>query len=171
MASTKKLVSRILTSSIEKRDWEKVLKKSEKRIIDYILANLKTVMSQTISDLASNTQSSEITISRFCKKLGFSGLQSLKIALASEVYSQDELVSQEINPNDSYKLIAEKLFSSITDGLQDTLKLIDFEQLEKAVQLIKKCSSNLCIWLWQFFYSLPRYRNTFYAFWHSYKSL
>ena len=39
--------------------------KSEKRIIDYILANLKTVMSQTISDLASNTQSSEITISRF----------------------------------------------------------------------------------------------------------
>lgn len=41
--------------------------KSEKRIIDYILANLKTVMSQTISDLASNTQSSEITISRFCK--------------------------------------------------------------------------------------------------------
>lgn len=119
--------------------------KSEKRIIDYILANLKTVMSQTISDLASNTQSSEITISRFCKKLGFSGLQSLKIALASEVYSQDELVSQEINPNDSYKLIAEKLFSSITDGLQDTLKLIDFEQLEKAVQLIKN-AHQICVY-------------------------
>ena len=107
--------------------------KSEKRIIDYILANLKTVMSQTISDLASNTQSSEITISRFCKKLG------------SEVYSQDELVSQEINPNDSYKLIAEKLFSSITDGLQDTLKLIDFEQLEKAVQLIKN-AHQICVY-------------------------
>ena len=33
------------------------------------------------------------------------------------VYSQDELVSQEINPNDSYKLIAEKLFSSIVCGI------------------------------------------------------
>ena len=62
-------------------------------------------MSQTISDLASNTQSfGNYYFSFFVKKLGFSGLQSLKIALASEVYSQDELVSQEINPNDSYKL-------------------------------------------------------------------
>ena len=68
--------------------------KSEKRIIDYI-ANLKTVMIQ-IHDLWP-----EITISRFCKKLGYS---------IYEIYSQDELVSQEINPNDSYKLIAEKLF-------------------------------------------------------------
>ena len=51
----------------------------------------------------------------------------------------------EQNPNDSYKLIAEKLFSSITDGLQDTLKLIDFEQLEKAVQLIKN-AHQICVY-------------------------
>lgn len=119
--------------------------KSEKRIIDYILANLKTVMSQTISDLSTYTQSSEITISRFCKKLGYSGLQSLKIALASEVFSQDELVSQEINTHDSYKTIAEKLFSSITDGLQDTLKLLDYQQVEKAVNLI--CNARqICVY-------------------------
>lgn len=121
------------------------LTKSEKRITDYILNNLKTVMSQTISDLATQTKSSEITISRFCKKLGFSGLQSLKIALASEIYSQEELVSQEINPNDSYKIIAEKLFSSITDGLQDTLKLLDFAQVEKAIKLITK-AHQICVY-------------------------
>ncbi len=112
------------------------MSKSEKRIVDYILLNEKTIMTQTISDLALSTKTSEITISRFCKKLGFSGLQSLKIALASEIYSQTELVSQEINSSDSYKIIAEKLFSSITDGLQDTLKLLDFSQIEKAVNLI-----------------------------------
>ena len=48
--------------------------KSEKKIADYILANEKSVMSQTISDLAVKAQSSEITVSRFCKKLGFNGL-------------------------------------------------------------------------------------------------
>lgn len=121
------------------------LTKSEKRITDYILNNLKIVMSQTISDLATQTKSSEITISRFCKKFGFSGLQSLKIALASEVYSQEELVSQEINPHDSYAIIAEKLFSSISDGLQDTLKLLDFTQVEQAIKLITK-ARQICVY-------------------------
>ena len=110
--------------------------KSEKRITDYILSNKKSVMKQTISDLAENTDTAEITISRFCKKLGFSGLQSFKIALASEIYTQAELVTQEINPSDSYKAISEKMFSSITDGLCDTLKLLDFQEIEKAVNLI-----------------------------------
>lgn len=145
--------------------------KSEKRIINYILANLKIVMGQTISDLASNTQSSEITISRFRKKLGFSGLQSLKIALASEVYSQDELVSQEINPNDSYKLIAEKLFSSIIDGLQDTLKLIDFKQLERAVHLIKN-AHQICVYGFGNSFTVCKDIETrFMRFWYTYKSL
>ena len=48
--------------------------KSEKRIIDYILANEKMVIGQTISDLATNKNSSEVTILRFCKKLSFNGL-------------------------------------------------------------------------------------------------
>lgn len=119
--------------------------KSEKKIADYILANEKSVMSQTISDLAVKAQSSEITVSRFCKKLGFNGLQSFKIALAGEVFSKDELLSQEINPHDSYKTIAEKLFSSIADGLQDTLKLLDFEEINKAVDLISK-ARQICVY-------------------------
>ena len=119
--------------------------KSEKRIIDYILANEKMVIGQTISDLATNTNSSEVTISRFCKKLGFNGLQSLKIALASEVFSRDELISQEINTNDSYRTIAEKLFLSIADGLQDTLKLLDFNEIKKAVDLIST-ARQICVY-------------------------
>lgn len=110
--------------------------KSEKRITDYILANGQAVMGQTISDLAGSTGSSEITISRFCKKLGFSGLQSLKIALAGELYTPSEQVSQEIDPADSPQMIAKKLFASITEGLQDTLQLLDFGEVQKAVDFI-----------------------------------
>lgn len=51
------------------------LTKSERRIADYITAVPERVLAQTISDIASATESSEITVSRFCKKLGFSGLQ------------------------------------------------------------------------------------------------
>ena len=50
------------------------LTKSERRIADYIVAAPEEIMEQTISDIANATESSEITVSRFCKKLGFSGL-------------------------------------------------------------------------------------------------
>ena len=51
------------------------LTKSERRIADYIVDHTDEVMEQTVSDLAVHAQSSEITISRFCKKLGCSGLK------------------------------------------------------------------------------------------------
>ena len=52
--------------------------RTEKRITDYISEHMGEVMEQTISELAAAVGSSEITISRFCKKLGFSGLQSFR---------------------------------------------------------------------------------------------
>ena len=52
--------------------------RTEKRIADYISEHMGEVMEQTISELAAAVGSSEITISRFCKKLGFSGLQSFR---------------------------------------------------------------------------------------------
>ena len=54
------------------------LTKAERRIADYIVENEKQIMGQTIADIAEETKSSEITVSRFCKKLGFNGLYSNK---------------------------------------------------------------------------------------------
>ena len=48
------------------------LTKSEKKIADYISAHRHEIMGQTVAELAQGSGSSEITISRFCKKLGFS---------------------------------------------------------------------------------------------------
>ena len=110
---------------------------SERRIADYIDAHAKEIMEQTISELASHTQSSEITISRFCKKLGFSGLQGLKISLASDIFSSDESIYQDIRMDDSCEVVAGKLFQNITDGLQDTLKLLNFDDVHKAVLLLR----------------------------------
>lgn len=114
------------------------LTKSEQRIADYIIAHPDNIMGETIAELASHTKSSEITVSRFCKKLGFSGLQSLKIALAAELSHDDDERYQDIHPQDSYSDVAGKVFQNITDGLQDTLKLLDFTAVEKAVDAIVK---------------------------------
>lgn len=112
------------------------LTKSERRIADYIAENEKNIMEQTISDIAVKTKSSEITVSRFCKKLGFSGLQSLKIALAGELLGPDESIYLDIQKADSYEAIAGKLFRNINDGLQDTLKVLDFNAIENAIGVL-----------------------------------
>lgn len=114
------------------------LTKSEQRIARYIMENAARIMEQTIPELAGNTKSSEITISRFCKKLGFSGLQALKIALAAELSNAGEIEFREIGDKDTEEQVAAKVFQNIMDGLQDTLKILDFQQVAKAVQVLQK---------------------------------
>lgn len=113
------------------------LTKSEQRIASYIMENAARIMEQTIPELAGNTKSSEITISRFCKKLGFSGLQALKIALAAELSNAGEMEFREIGDKDTDEQVAAKVFQNIMDGLQDTLKILDFQQVAKAVQVLQ----------------------------------
>lgn len=112
------------------------LTRAEKAIALYISEHADDIMEQTISTIATATSSAEITVSRFCKKLGFQGLQGLKISLATEVYSLRENRYQSINPEDSSRDIACKMFQNIMDGLHDTLKILDFQAVENAARAL-----------------------------------
>ncbi|MGM9540400.1 MurR/RpiR family transcriptional regulator [Anaerovibrio sp.] len=114
------------------------LTKSEQRIADYITNHADEIMDKTIPELARNTNSAEITISRFCKKLGFSGLQGLKIALAAELSSAGDVRFQEIQKDDSYEQVAGKVFGSISEGLQDTLKILDYDAVDRAIAVLSR---------------------------------
>ncbi|MCR5758246.1 MAG: MurR/RpiR family transcriptional regulator [Selenomonas sp.] len=128
----KQQVLPILSSAYEN------LTKSEKNIADYISEHKEMIMRETVAEIAKHTGSSEITISRFCKKVGFSGLQELKIALAAELSSAIETPYQEINVKDNEEVVGRKIFRNITDGLQDTLKILDFSLISAAVDLLGK---------------------------------
>ena len=112
------------------------LTRAEKAIALYISEHADDIMEQTISTIAAATSSAEITVSRFCKKLGFQGLQGLKISLAAEVYSLRENRYQSISPEDSSRDIACKMFQNIMDGLHDTLKILDFQAVENAAHAL-----------------------------------
>lgn len=112
------------------------LTKAEQKISDYILQNPADVVHMTISELAEASLSAEATIFRLCRKLGFPGFQGLKIALAGDIFTPMESVSREVNVDDSIDLFSAKIFANINEGLQDTLKLIDYAALEKAIQVL-----------------------------------
>lgn len=110
--------------------------KSEQKLASYISTYPQQVMKQTISEIAEKTKTSEVTVSRFCRKAGFSGLQDLKLSLSGEIFTPLESVFQDIKVDDSVEYIAKKLFGNISTGLQDTLKILDFSALEAAAEKI-----------------------------------
>lgn len=57
---------------------------SENEIGQYVVHHTESVTSSTITEIAKSTGTSEASINRFCKKLGFKGFQSFKIALVQE---------------------------------------------------------------------------------------
>lgn len=118
------------------RSTYKNLTKSEQKIADYILNNPKTVIHMTIAELAEAATSGEATAFRFCHKLGFSGFQELKMALAGDVLSPMKSLSQEVNLDDKPREISHKVFKNIIDDLQATLKILDYQELNRAVDAI-----------------------------------
>lgn len=110
--------------------------KSQQKIADYISEHPHEAIRQSISEIAENTGSSEITISRFCHQVGFNGLQDLKIALASEIFTPLESICQDIGLQDTLQEISSKVFFNTINSLQDTLKDLDYGAINQAIDLI-----------------------------------
>ena len=114
------------------------LTKSEQKLADYILKNPADVMHMTMSELADATSSADATVFSFCHKLGFSGFQGLKQALAGDLFSPAESLSQEVNADDTPRDITRKVFQDMIDALQETQKMLDYKALEQAIDLVSK---------------------------------
>ena len=56
--------------------------KAEKKIADFLMQDPTRVLPLFITDLAEKSGTSEATVVRFAKRLGFEGYQQLKIAIA-----------------------------------------------------------------------------------------
>ena len=81
--------------------------KSEKKIADVLLQKPDNVLSLYISDFAKVCKTSEATIVRFAKHLGFDGYQQFKIAIAQEAKTHP--INERIKYDDSAAEIFQKV--------------------------------------------------------------
>ena len=116
------------------------LTRSEQKLADYILKNPSDVMHMTMSELADATSSADATVFRFCHKLGFSGFQGMKQALAGDLFSPAESLSQEVSADDTPQDITRKVFQDMIDALQETRKMLNYEALEQSIELISRAT-------------------------------
>ncbi|KIL43645.1 MurR/RpiR family transcriptional regulator [Jeotgalibacillus campisalis] len=108
----------------------------ELKIADFILNDPQNIIHLTITQFAEELNVADSTVFRFCKRIGFTGYQSMKISLASEVVTPIKNIHDEITEADDMKTLAEKVFRSNMKTLEDTMQIIDAAQLEKAAQFI-----------------------------------
>ena len=121
------------------------LGKAEKRVADWIMENPGDILPLSIVELAEKCDSSEATIVRFAKKLGFSGYQELKISLAQE--NRSTIVNANMSASDGAFDIYEKVCNDIYCSLERTKKVLDKDALEKTSQAIRSAGKIIILGL------------------------
>ncbi|MDR0361544.1 MAG: MurR/RpiR family transcriptional regulator [Planctomycetota bacterium] len=101
------------------------LPRAEKAVAKYIINTPESVRSVTLNILANETKSSEASIIRLSRRLGFDGFTSLKQALMFALVDQNPIVTQEILPDDSISSIMAKLINDTNQILRDTRALVN----------------------------------------------
>ncbi|MDZ3832198.1 MAG: MurR/RpiR family transcriptional regulator [Sphingopyxis sp.] len=109
------------------------LPKGARRIADYVIEHAQDVMQMSVTDLAEATSSSEGSVVNFCKKLGLSGFQQLKLGLAQESVKPVQFIHEDLDEGDDMATVCRKIFHSGIQALSDSLSVLDHRMLEQAV--------------------------------------
>jgi DNA-binding MurR/RpiR family transcriptional regulator len=108
------------------------------RIADFILTNAAEVVHMSVTEVAEGAEASEGSVVALCQQLGARGFQQVKIALARDLVQPVQFIHEDLAPDDDTPTVIEKIFRGNMQALQDTLKVLDPVQMQRAVGLILK---------------------------------
>jgi DNA-binding MurR/RpiR family transcriptional regulator len=109
---------------------------SEKKIAVYVLENYNQILNYTITELAEKVDTSDASVIRFCRSIGYKGYQDFKINLARDIVPANKILDPELDREDAPEDICQKIFFSEIAVLKDTLALLDIKMLKKAAEMI-----------------------------------
>ncbi|MEH7249012.1 MurR/RpiR family transcriptional regulator [Neobacillus niacini] len=110
---------------------------SERKIAHFILENPRSILDSTVNDIGIQAKTSGAAVIRLCKSLGLNGFQDLKVRIAGDlVKSVEQQGYRDIEPGESFFSIARKTTSNSIQSIRDTEEIINYEELERAVQTL-----------------------------------
>ena len=112
------------------------LRKSEKKVADFVMQTRSSVVQMRIVDLAAAAEVSEPTVLRFCRALGFDGFQDFKLTLAQNVATNNSYQQFRLDSRDSVEQFKEKIFDSTVGNLVRVKNDLDADNLERAIQVL-----------------------------------
>ncbi|WP_245209336.1 MurR/RpiR family transcriptional regulator [Rhizobium sullae] len=107
-----------------------------RRIADYISNHAVEVVHMSVTELAERAEASEGSVVALCQQLGARGFQQLKIALARDLVQPVQFIQEDLTREDDVPTVIEKIFRANLQALQDTLNVVDTNQMSRAVTAI-----------------------------------
>lgn len=121
------------------------LNPSEMKVAKYILNYSDEIVGMPIGELAEKSNVSKAAVVRLSKTLGFNGYRDFAIEITGEIASQrpDENGYTDIQPGDKLDTIIKNVCLNNRKAIEDTLHVLDFEEVRKAVNAIHKAKQIL----------------------------
>ncbi|XVV15460.1 MurR/RpiR family transcriptional regulator [Actinoplanes sp. CA-131856] len=115
------------------------LSPAEQRVARVVIDEAATAAGLTITDLAERAGSSETTVIRFCRAMGFAGYSQLRLTLAAEAgrsVTDEEPVGSDISESDDLAQVVKKIAFADARAVEETASQIDIAVLEQVVGLV-----------------------------------
>lgn len=127
---------------IKIRDMKDSLTPVEKTLAEYILDNLEEIPHLSIKSLAQLTKTSDASVLRFCKTMGYSGYRSFIVSISASLGSMDEEQKHQytdIQPGDDLTTIISNISRNNIKSIEDTLSVINKDSIARAVKVLREC--------------------------------
>ncbi|HVX07356.1 MurR/RpiR family transcriptional regulator [Humibacter sp.] len=115
---------------------------SMKRIAEVVIARPQAVLEMTISELARLCDTSETTLVRFARTLGFPGYAAMKLQMAAELAAEtaqlgaDSSYGSDIAPTDTLAETVAKISGSELFGIRETAASLDLDTLQSVIDAV-----------------------------------
>jgi len=123
------------------------LSKSEKRVAEYIQKHMDEAVVLTLQGLAEKCDTSDATVLRFCRSLGYMGFADFKISLVPELLRSGKKVYLEVHRKDGAGDIKEGLKQNFINQAESTLNNCDIKILSSLATKISKANKVIIIGL------------------------
>lgn len=119
------------------------LRRSEKKVADYVLANEMECSKISLEKLAKRSGVSQPTVMRFVKALGFEGFKEFRYQIIEDLSQKNHREKETyamygfpIRPEDDLKLIPAKVVASTVKIMENMLKSISGEEFERTIHML-----------------------------------
>src|SRR5918992_4133709 len=110
---------------------------AERRVAQRVIRAPEEVAASTITELAQACGTSETTVIRFCRAIGFAGYPELRLTLANEAGraqgAENRVVGGDIGRDDSLDQIVQKIAYSDARAVEETAGQLDIKALDAVV--------------------------------------
>ena len=125
---------------IKLRELKNTMTPVEQMIGRFILENREIIPHLSVKGLARRSHTSDASVIRFCKTLGYHGYRDLIVSISAALASDKDEQSEytDIQPGDDLPTILTNISLNNCKSINDTISVIDHKAIEKAVDMIRR---------------------------------